>query len=85
MENVECGIKTSQIVFYARDKTEYDHIYEQSLHVNRQIIPSICVRTRYKDTSSDISNDNHYEYYNIADSNVSNSSFHQLLLFELKK
>ena len=84
MENIEFGFKNTQTVFYARDKTEYGCIYEQSLHVNRQILPSVCVRTRYKDTSSDVFNDNHYEDYNITDSMVLNSSFHQLLLFELK-
>ena len=41
MENIEFGIEITQIVFYARDRTEYDHIYEKSLHVNRLIIPSV--------------------------------------------
>ena len=40
MENIKFVIKITQTVFYARNRTEYDYIYEQSLHVNRQILPN---------------------------------------------
>ena len=82
MENIEFGVKFQQVIFYGRDKSEYDSIYEKSLSINRQKVPSLCIRTRYKD-STDVFNDNHYEDYNINESVVLNSIFHNLLCQKL--
>ena len=54
LNNIEFGVKFQQIVFYGRDRTEYDLIYEKTNEIDRQKLPSICVRTRRKDSSSDV-------------------------------
>ena len=50
--------------------------------INRENIPSLCVRTRYKD-STDVFNDNCYKDCNITESVVLNSIFHILLCLKL--
>ena len=49
---------------------------------NRENIPSLGVRARYKD-STDVFNDNHYEDYNITESVVLNLRFPNLLCRKL--
>ena len=83
MENIEFGINILQVVFYGRTRQQYDSIYNQTHEIDRQQVPSICVRTRSKDSDSDVFNDNHYDDYDIKESIVLNKKIHQLLLFVL--
>ena len=70
-------MKFHQVVFYSRDKTQYDLIYQKSLLVDRDIIPIICVRTQSNEMSS-VHTDNHYEDYEVTDSLVLNAKFAEI-------
>ena len=83
MENIEFGVNFYHVVFYGRDTLEYDSMYEKSLSINRESIPSICVQIRYKH-SDDVFNDNHYEEYTITESVLLNSIFYKLLFRKLE-
>ena len=84
MENIEFGVKFQLLIFQGHDKADYNSIHQQSLFVNRKNIYSICVRTWYKDMSSDVFYDNYYKDCYITESLVLISKFHTLLLFKLK-
>ena len=46
IQNIEIGVKFQQIIYYGRNKSEYDLIYQNTLDFDRTKMPSICVRTK---------------------------------------
>ena len=83
MEKIESDVVFQQVIFlWTRQIGVWFYIRKNSLSINCENIPSLCVRTRYKD-STDVFKDNHCQDYNITEFVVLNSIFHNFLCRKL--